>query len=295
MAKIWNHLRHHEDTTAKRPITPEELKFLADLQKEMNTQDTVGQADPRYWVIQGTVKEFGFEEGAGDGFKFYLNDEPVAETIQELAAFMPEQVDDVVEAHVRGDVIDVVLKDGEEDCLFDMNEILGFYEDRGLDLSVSYYRNLPINYSGPVFLTEKAAAEHLRSNDYHYSDDAHTFAQTAWRSSEMEKLYEILHEVDFGGLAKPKSAFLYKEFCDEEAWGEEIDKIFPTREAAEAHLKSQVEDFFNRKADTWEELEAILRQEELILEQDTFDPDFVSLISSGPYYFWQVDELPVEE
>lgn len=48
MAKYWEHLKYHPDEVEKHKITQEEIKFLKDLQHEMNTQDNVGQADPRY-------------------------------------------------------------------------------------------------------------------------------------------------------------------------------------------------------------------------------------------------------
>lgn len=35
----------------KHTITPNELNFLIELQNELNTQDTVYQADPRFWVV----------------------------------------------------------------------------------------------------------------------------------------------------------------------------------------------------------------------------------------------------
>ena len=38
---------YHEDTVEKHEITKEEILFLKELQKEMNTQDTVCQADPQ--------------------------------------------------------------------------------------------------------------------------------------------------------------------------------------------------------------------------------------------------------
>lgn len=48
----FNKYPHHEDIYPKHKITSSELCFLAELQKEMNTQDTWAQADPRIWVIQ---------------------------------------------------------------------------------------------------------------------------------------------------------------------------------------------------------------------------------------------------
>ena len=46
---------HHVDPYKKHRITDEELDFLQELQKEMNTQNTWAQADPRIWVIQELV------------------------------------------------------------------------------------------------------------------------------------------------------------------------------------------------------------------------------------------------
>ena len=43
---------YHVDPYKKHRITDEELDFLQELQKEMNTQHTWAQADPRIWVIQ---------------------------------------------------------------------------------------------------------------------------------------------------------------------------------------------------------------------------------------------------
>ena len=49
-------LQYHEDTTEKRDISQEDIEFLKRLQLEMNTQDTTGTADPRFWVIKGSER-----------------------------------------------------------------------------------------------------------------------------------------------------------------------------------------------------------------------------------------------
>lgn len=54
MAIYHKTLKYHEDQTQKRDLTQEDIQFLLELQKEMNTQDTTGTADPRYWVIKGS-------------------------------------------------------------------------------------------------------------------------------------------------------------------------------------------------------------------------------------------------
>ena len=60
--KIWEEHRH-PDTVPKRRFTAEDIEFLKDLQKEMNEQDHFGQADPRYWVIEETERQYGNENG----------------------------------------------------------------------------------------------------------------------------------------------------------------------------------------------------------------------------------------
>ena len=56
MAIFHKTLHYHEDTTEKRDISREDIEFLKSLQLEMNTQDTTGTADPRFWVIKGSER-----------------------------------------------------------------------------------------------------------------------------------------------------------------------------------------------------------------------------------------------
>ena len=56
MAIFHKTLQYHEDTTEKRDISQEDIEFLKKLQLEMNTQDTTGTADPRFWVIKGSER-----------------------------------------------------------------------------------------------------------------------------------------------------------------------------------------------------------------------------------------------
>lgn len=67
MAKYHENLKYHKDTVKKRALREDDVQFLLKLQKEMNTQDTLYQADPRFWVIQGRKKEYGIEDGYEDG------------------------------------------------------------------------------------------------------------------------------------------------------------------------------------------------------------------------------------
>ena len=52
MAKYWENLKYHEDAVVKEKLSNDDIKFLKELQKELNTEDNVGTANPRYWVIR---------------------------------------------------------------------------------------------------------------------------------------------------------------------------------------------------------------------------------------------------
>jgi len=45
-----------------------------------------------------------------------------------------------------------------------------------------------------MFLTEEDAEEHLRLNHYHYSKNAHTYVDHAWRAPDMTRFFKALFE-----------------------------------------------------------------------------------------------------
>ena len=63
MAKYHKNLKYHKDEIEKHQITKDEIEFLKNLQTELNTQDNVGQADPRFWVINSWRKPIGLPMG----------------------------------------------------------------------------------------------------------------------------------------------------------------------------------------------------------------------------------------
>ncbi len=230
MAKYHKHLHYHEDTTKKHILTEEETQFLLELQKEMNIQDTVGNADPRFWVIKGTEKEYGIETGYEDGADL-VDDGGCATVATDMESAMIYIRDNVLDEINKTDGVQRNIEmipgifhpniriswsdDGFEDSVeFDnMEEVADWLREQGYEHSVANYKAISKVYPDTMFLTQKAAEKHLRVNDYHYSDDAHTYAMTAVRSPEVEILWKILREVDWSALLYPKS-------CEPEYLGE---------------------------------------------------------------------------
>lgn len=207
MAQFHKNLHHHNDTTEKHPITKEELDFLSDLQHELNTQDYVGQADPRFWVIMGQEKQV-VPSGYEDDVVLYDDDaaEELADGIDDIIKFLNEKFKDDDEPwEITQECSSYTIKSKEDDeydeYLCDLEELEEWlHEHTYTHCTFHYYSCKPKIYPNTMFLTEKAAATHLRQNDYHYDATAHTYAMTAWRSPEVEKLIKILQTVDFSNI-----------------------------------------------------------------------------------------------
>ena len=216
MAKYHEHLKHHEDEIEKHKITDEELKFLSDLQKELNTQDNLSQANPRFWIIRGSEKEYNIA-GDSDGFELYDRDccDSVAENMEGIAEYLRESILEEVYGEHANELIKVETEQGilseaitlkgidmdsnnVEEVFEDEDEVLEWLKEQGFEsLDITYYKTYPKVYPSTMFLTQIDAENHLKANYYHYSDDAHTYAMTAWRDPRMSKLIDILQTVNW--------------------------------------------------------------------------------------------------
>ena len=205
MAYYHKNLEYHEDDTEKHEITEEERKFLRELQKELNTQDTIGQADPRFWVIKGKEKIFGMEDGeialcnesvticGVENIIQYIRDE-ILPDVNELYTDSehPEGVYSILDYNF-GDLAIVIDDERETYGLDELAEWLG--EKTREQYTFQFYEERDRIYDNTMFLTETDAEKHLRANHYHYDEDAHTYAMTAWRDPRMEQLIKILRSV----------------------------------------------------------------------------------------------------
>lgn len=215
MAIYHKTLKYHEDETQKRDLTQEDIHFLLELQKEMNTQDTTETADPRYWVIKGS--ETCRNDLEPDEYGLLCDGSELASTMEETIKYLNENIlphcgdpeknkCSIEPENPLCSSYEFVLnyKDffGEEDHDYLTREELNeFLSDNGYsEVEVIGVAVRPVIYPNTMFLTEKAAREHLQKNDYHYSEDAHTYCMCAWRSPDVERLWKILREVRWGGI-----------------------------------------------------------------------------------------------
>ena len=202
MAIFHKTLQYHEDTTEKRDISQEDIEFLKKLQLEMNTQDTTGTADPRFWVIKGSERVINNEDP--DELCLQVDGSTVTSTTEETVKYLNDNIlpdcnidrGCKIETGYTWDFKLTYTEDGEEEYDdLSTQEVNEFLANNGHDDTMIIGISIrPFMYPNTMFLTEKEAREHLKRNYYHYSEDAHTYCMVAWRSPEVEKLWKILRE-----------------------------------------------------------------------------------------------------
>lgn len=197
-------------------ISKEDIAFLKELQHEMLTQGTVCQASPRFWVVQGTVKEYGIDSKYDcDGSTLVdIHDEwrEVADNLNEAYTYLTEELDNVEDYKFELTDSDVINRyyhknsepENQEDeiideCICDLEDAAEFINriNENEHFEVCHYKNVDKNYENTMFLTNRECKAHIKSNYYHYPKDAHSYAMTAWRAPEVSKLFDILDKINW--------------------------------------------------------------------------------------------------
>ena len=165
----------------------EVIKFLKELQEELKTQDHDCQAAPRFWTI-GDYQMVACPDGCEDSYELFI---PDTEYNGDCNEFLKQTKEDGFEGL-------------PEAAAEDFNDIM--CEVSALDWIKKYYSEdaylVPVReehfvHPNTMFLTKHEAKDHLKSNYYHYSPKAHTYAMTAWRAPKVERLLEILETFDW--------------------------------------------------------------------------------------------------
>lgn len=224
---------HHTDPYAKHRITDEELHFLRELQKEMNTQNTWAQADPRIWVIQEPIRKYldnvetdlrndpdtvEILNQIADGAELYVDDIHMATPQQLYHTIQGIIKNDDLEEQYQVDLIRDyrVLIHGRNDLgevVWDAS--LDNIEKNGMLSIVEWVMGHTIHHAelryfvkelylhpGIFFLTYRDGVNYLEKYESKYDKDVRLYAMSPKDlftdcSPEIKKLFDILHTVDF--------------------------------------------------------------------------------------------------
>lgn len=211
-------------------LTEDDFDFLIELQHEMLTQDHVGQAAPRFWVVVGT-RQVGTSSEYAEGEQLIEDTDIIADSLESAVKYFQEYIQENIEEDINVVIekeetgsfesykvvkidtsVDVNVKgyNDQDEIIMEQNFITGIEEllealvDADVidetDYSVGYYYNEKYTYPDTMFLTNRSCKEHIVANHYHYADDAHSYAMTAWRSPEVEHLWNILDKIDWKAM-----------------------------------------------------------------------------------------------
>lgn len=173
-------------------ISQEDYEFLKELQHELNTQTTDGNAQPVFWGVRETFEDVTDGDYGGEPYIAYDDGRwSIKEAIEQIEEAMTSEFydidDDAKEAWKEVD------KESAEDICDFMRDILGW--DNVYD--VVYFRKYKkVSENTGAFLTKRACQTYINKYGYNHWDP-HTYAMTAFRNPELERLLNILKNLNF--------------------------------------------------------------------------------------------------
>lgn len=170
-------------------LSKEDAEFLAKLRRELLTQPTDGNRDPRFWGVIEEVTEWGYDAESGQGWAIWDSDLACeVGTKDDAGAVIAELVDEY-----EFDPDDFEQLDEPEEIAETANDLCGSHR-----FTVSYYRVHHKVSEDHLFLTKKACQEYINRYSYNHKNP-HTYVMTAERCPEYERLLEILKKTEWRG------------------------------------------------------------------------------------------------
>lgn len=171
-------------------LSDEEYEFLKDLQNELNTQETDGNAQPVFWGVEETVEECRGEYGDWGGDPYIRYDDgkwTLEEAIKEVNENIIDYPQDIISEWEDVD------KTCAEDIYEFMIERLKWDSVYGVVYVEKVERVTP--FTG-AFLTKRACKNYIKRYGYNHNNP-HTYAMTAYRNFELQKLVNIIKNLTF--------------------------------------------------------------------------------------------------
>ena len=167
-------------------VTDEDYEFLKDLQNELNTQTTDGNAFPTFWMVE-EKRDVVVPDDCGTPYIVYDDGkwslEEAIEAVEESFADYEGDIRDKWEAVDKDDI-------GE---IYDfMRFELGF--DNLYGIAEFRTEDVLSRYTG-AFLTKRACKAYIERYGYNHWGP-HTYAMTAYRNQELARLLNILKNLE---------------------------------------------------------------------------------------------------
>ena len=176
----------------------EDLYFLENLKEKMTTKNNMCQADPCFWVVVQTTKYYGIEKGHEDGFKIIYNCKNIGNSLKDLYKVFKEYDKNFKIKLCKQNRIGFSDNLNNKIGTFvNVDEMVNYLRNEcGCDIYISRYKNKTEIVQNTMFLTLEECKKHIEQNYYHYNEPR-PYAMTAWRSPEVQRLYEIIRNTDW--------------------------------------------------------------------------------------------------
>lgn len=163
-------------------LSDQDYEFLKELQHELNTQTTDGNAQPVYWGVMETREE-GVPDGCGEP-RVYMGDGGSL-SLDDAIEYTEEYITD--KNREQWERLD---KTSMEDFVGFCNDELRWSEVRVVDVE----RKSRLSETTGAFLTKRACQQYIERYGYNHSNPQ-TYAMTAYRNFELERLLTILRNL----------------------------------------------------------------------------------------------------
>ena len=134
-------------------------------------------------MVAENKREYGYDSNYSDGEAVCSSDGETWDTPEEFLKFALEN------GYVKKKNID-------EGHRYTFDKIIDLMDDHDEFYTCGYRDHRDVIAPDTMFITKKSCQEHIEKNGYHYKQP-HTYAMTAWRNPEVERLYKILKETDW--------------------------------------------------------------------------------------------------
>ncbi|OFV68926.1 hypothetical protein [Acetobacterium wieringae] len=161
----------------------EDIKFLIELQGKLNSQENDGNANPVFWGVMEEQKVPALP-GCEDGVELAIDSERVysEDELDELKQWMSDVG---------------YFNECELDSIYDLEDAKGVLIEKDIDCEIYTYRiEGVLTKNTGAFLTKEACREYIDQFGYNHSKP-YTYAMTAYRNFELEKLLKIIKTADF--------------------------------------------------------------------------------------------------
>lgn len=172
----------------------EDIEFLRELKRKIAEGDHAEQAPPRFWMVrESATRPVGDPDMA---------DETLLVNPEDGHVWTDDDIDSV-KLCLEEDAEEGGFEDDLAEC-GTVDEVIGVMEEnrvvwsRSGNAEVCYLeRYWRLSDETGAFLTMEDCQKHIVENRYHYSEDAHPYALTAWRNPAFERLLDIVANTDW--------------------------------------------------------------------------------------------------